>query len=92
MLTSLAEDCWRLSRDCGRWAVESRNSSARLAFRQMARAWAGVAFSEEFTPAVDERIDPPSSERSEPTPAEKLASFLFDAAFGKCRAGGQLKS
>jgi hypothetical protein len=77
MMTSSAETCWRLSRDCGQWAAESRDSAARLAFRQMARAWARVAFSEEFTPAVDERIDPPSSESSEPTPAEKQASSLL---------------
>ena len=48
-MTSLAEECWRLSKDCGQWAVESRDGAARLAFRQMATAWARLAFDEEFT-------------------------------------------
>jgi hypothetical protein len=75
VMTSSAEDCWRLSGDCSRWAVESRDSAARSAFRQMATAWARLAFSEEFTsPAADEHIDPPSSESSEPIPAENAAS------------------
>jgi hypothetical protein len=47
-MTSPAEDCWRLSKDCGQWAVESRDGAARLAFRQMAAAWARLAFNEEF--------------------------------------------
>ena len=34
-----AEACWRLSKACGQWAVESRDSAARIAFRQMATAW-----------------------------------------------------
>ena len=74
VMTSSAKDCWRLSGDCSRWAVESRDSAARSAFRQMATAWARLAFSEEFTsPAADEHIDPPSSESSEPIPAENAA-------------------
>jgi hypothetical protein len=65
-----AEACWRLSKACGQWAVESRDSAARIAFRQMATAWARLAFNEEFTSPVDERIDPP-------TPVEILASSLL---------------
>jgi hypothetical protein len=57
-MTSSAEDCWRLSRDCGRWAAETRDGAARLAFRQMATAWGRLAFSEEFTSPGDEQIDP----------------------------------
>jgi len=41
-----AEACWRLSKACGQWAVESRDSAARMAFRQMATAWARLAFNE----------------------------------------------
>ena len=75
VMTSSAEDCWRLSGDCSRWAVESRDSAARLAFRQMATAWARLAFNEEFTPpAADEHIDSPNSKSSEPIPAENAAS------------------
>ena len=73
-----AEACWRLSKACGQWAVESRDSAAREAFRQMATAWGRLAFNEEFASPLDERIDPPpSSESSEPTPAEILASSLL---------------
>ena len=72
-----AEACRRLSKACGQWAVESRDSAARIAFRQMATAWARLPFNEEFTSPVDERIDPPSSESSEATPAEILASSLL---------------
>ena len=27
-----AEVCWRLAKACGQWAVESRDSAARIAF------------------------------------------------------------
>ena len=75
VMTSSAEDCWRLSGDCSRWAMESGDNAARLAFRQMATAWARLAFSEEFaSPAADEHIDPTSSETSEPIPAENATS------------------
>ena len=72
-----AEACWRLSKACGQWAVESRDSAAREAFRQMATAWGRLAFNEEFTSPLDERIDPPTSENSEATPVEILASSLL---------------
>jgi hypothetical protein len=62
MMTSSAEDCWRLSRDCGRWAAESRHGDARLAFRAMATAWARLAFSEEFRSPVSEHIALPTTE------------------------------
>ena len=69
VMTSSAEDCWRLSGDCSRWAVESRDAGS--AFRQMATAWAQLAFSEEFSfPVADEHIN----QNSEPVPAEKAAS------------------
>ena len=72
-----AEACWRLSKACGQWAVESRDSAARIAFRQMATEWARLAFNEEFTSPVDERVDPPTSENSDATPLEILASSLL---------------
>ena len=56
------------------WAVESRDGAARLAFRQMATAWARLAFNEEFTsPAADEHSHPLTSEISE-IPVEYAAS------------------
>ena len=66
MMTSSAEDCWRLSRDCGRWAAETRDGTARLAFRQMSTAWGRLAYSEEFTAPV-EQIDSLSAEDSNAT-------------------------
>ena len=73
-----AEACWRLSKACGQWAVESRDTAARIAFRQMATAWAQLAFNEEFISPVDERIDPPTSEDSEATPGIEIpASSLL---------------
>jgi hypothetical protein len=78
MMETSAEACWRLSKACGQWAVESRDSAARTAFRQMATEWARLAFNEEFTSPLEERIDPPaSSESSEATPVEMLASSLL---------------
>jgi len=56
--------------------VESRDGAARIAFRQMATAWARLAFNEEFTTPLDERIDPPISGISETTPVKKLAALL----------------
>jgi hypothetical protein len=70
-----AEACWRLSKACGDWAVESRDSATRRAFREMSAAWRRIAFTEEFT--SPETIDPPSSESREPTPVEVLASSLL---------------
>jgi hypothetical protein len=64
MMTSSAEECWRLSRDCGRWAAETRDGAARLAFRQMASASGRLAFSEEFTSPGDEQIDPGGEDQS----------------------------
>jgi hypothetical protein len=73
-----SEACWRLSKACGQWAAESRDGSARLAFREMARGWARVAFTEEFASPAGERID---SENSELSPVELLASSLTAAEY-----------
>jgi hypothetical protein len=73
-MPSAADDCWRLSADCSHWAEESRDSAARLAFRQMATAWAGLAFSQDFILPTDEQVDATSSESSQATPGENTAS------------------
>ena len=87
-----AEACWRLSKACGQWAVESRDSAVRIAFRQMATAWARLALNEEFIFPLDERIDPPpSSESSEPTPAEILTSSLLTPPSENAQAGSQAR-
>ena len=67
-MTSSAEECWRLSWDCGLWAAESRHGDARLAFREMATAWARLAFGEEFTSPP---VDPLSAEDSSNAPTIK---------------------
>ena len=54
-MPSAADDCWRLSADCSHWAEESRDNAARLAFRQMATAWAGLAYSQAFVLPTDEQ-------------------------------------
>ena len=71
-----AETCWRLSKACGQWAADSRDNAARIAFRQMATGWARLAFNEEFVAPVDERSEPATSETSEATPVQVLASSL----------------
>jgi hypothetical protein len=46
---------------------ESRDQATRLAFRQMAKGWARLAFSQDFTSPTDE-----GSEASKNAPSEKL--------------------
>jgi hypothetical protein len=73
-MPSAAVDCWRLSADCSHWAEESRDNAARLAFRQMATAWAGLAFCQDFVLPTDEQAGPTCSESSEAAPVENIAS------------------
>jgi len=73
-MPSPADDCWRLSADCTRWAAESRDNAARRAFRQMATAWAGLAFGQDFVFPADEQVGATSSENSETAAVEKIAS------------------
>jgi hypothetical protein len=73
-MPSPAEDCWRLSADCTHWAAESRDNAARLAFRQMATAWAGLAFSQDFVFPTDEQVGATSSENSETAAVENTGS------------------
>jgi hypothetical protein len=86
MVTSSAEDCWRLSRDCGRWAAESRHGDARLAFREMATAWARLAFSEEFRSPVSEHIDLLTTEDSQAMTAEDPSSSPLTLSSGAIEA------
>ena len=73
-MPSVADDCWRLSADCSHWAEESRDNAARLAFRQMATAWAGLAFSQDFVLPPDEQVRPTSPEGPEVASVENRAS------------------
>ena len=47
-MKTVADDCWQIAAQCERWAEESQDDATRLAFRQMAKAWAKLAFGEEF--------------------------------------------
>jgi hypothetical protein len=73
LIPSPADDCWRLSADCSHWAAESRDNAARLAFRQMALAWAGLAFTQDFLSPNDQELDPTSSETEPVASAENTA-------------------
>jgi hypothetical protein len=64
-MQSSADECWKIAAECGNWAEESRDEATRIAFRQMAKAWAELAFSLDFTPPEDQPVDLPSSESSE---------------------------
>jgi hypothetical protein len=47
-MKTVADDCWQIAAQCEHWAEESQDDATRLAFRQMAKAWAKLAFGEEF--------------------------------------------
>ena len=49
-MKTVADDCWQIAAKCEHWAEESQDDATRLAFRQMGKALAGLAFSEEFGP------------------------------------------
>jgi hypothetical protein len=72
-MPSVADECWRLSADCSHWAEETRDNAARLAFRQMATAWAGLAFSQDFVLPTDEQTRP-TAEISEVASVENIVS------------------
>jgi hypothetical protein len=64
-MSSSADECWRLSGDCSRWAEESHDNATRLAFRQMAKVWAQFAFSHHFTmPSDNEPVGAPENSES----------------------------
>jgi hypothetical protein len=53
LMASSADDCWKLAGECGRWAEEAQETDTRLAFRQMAKVWAQLAFGQHFKPPVE---------------------------------------
>jgi hypothetical protein len=61
------DDCWRLAGECGRWADEAEDKPTRDAFRQMAKAWAQLAFGRHFKmPSEKVTGDDGSAKRSFP--------------------------
>jgi hypothetical protein len=76
-MQSSADECWKIAAECGHWAEESRDEATRLAFRQMAKAWAELAFSLDFTPPEDQPVDLPSSESSETSPEDGRIRHRF---------------
>jgi hypothetical protein len=48
-MSSSGDECWKMAAECGHWAEESQDDATRQAFRQMAKAWAQLAFSQDFT-------------------------------------------
>ena len=76
-MKTVADDCWQMAVQCEHWAEESQDDATRLAFRQMAKAWAKLAFSEEFGPtegSVDsEDLDDAAlSEHPPPSPSFEM--------------------
>jgi hypothetical protein len=49
-MKTVADDCWQIAAKWEHWAEGSQDDATRLAFRQMAKALAGLAFSEELGP------------------------------------------
>ena len=76
-MQSPADECWRIAAECGHWAEESRDEATRLAFRQMAKAWAELAFSQDFAPPGHQPVDPRSSESSETSPEDGRIRHRF---------------
>jgi hypothetical protein len=61
-MQSAVDECWKIAGECGRWAAESQDEATRLAFRQMATAWAQLAYSQHFTkPNDNEAASQPAS-------------------------------
>ena len=76
-MKTVADDCWQIAAKCEHWAEESQDDATRLAFRQMAKAWAELAFSQDFTPPERQPVDPPSSESSETSPEDGRIRHRF---------------
>ena len=62
-MNTVADECWKIAAECEHGAEESQDNATRLAFRQIAKALAGLAFSENFAP-TDEPIGQVRSENS----------------------------
>jgi hypothetical protein len=67
-MKTVADECWRIAAECEHWAEESQDDATRIAFRQMAKAWAKLAFGEEFGP-TEGSMD--SEDLDEATPSPK---------------------
>ena len=75
-MKTVADDCWQIAAKCEHWAEESQDDATRLAFRQMAKALAGLAFSEQFGPAEgstdSEDLEATLSEHTPPSPSFEM--------------------
>jgi hypothetical protein len=76
-MQSSADDCWRIAAECRHWAEESRDEATRLAFRQMAKAWAQLAFGQDFTRPDHQPADQPILESSETAPVDEQIRHRF---------------
>ena len=76
-MQSSADDCWKIAAECGHWAEESRDEATRLAFRQMAKAWAQLAYGQDFTKPDHQPADPSSPESSETDPVNERIRHRF---------------
>jgi hypothetical protein len=76
-MSSSGDECWKMAAECGHWAEESQDSATRLAFRQMAKAWAQLAFSEDFTPPDGQPVDPANQESPESGAADPRLRHRF---------------
>jgi hypothetical protein len=76
-MQSSADDCWRMAAECGHWAEESDDEATRLAFRQMAKAWAQLAFGQDFTSSDHQPADPPIAESSKTAPIDERIRHRF---------------
>ncbi len=59
VVASTADDCWKLAGECERWAEEVQESATGLAFRQLAKVWAQLAFGRHFKPQAENDGAPP---------------------------------
>jgi hypothetical protein len=75
-MKTVADDCWQIAAQCEHWAEESQDDATRLAFRQIARALAGLAFSDEFGPTEgsmdSEDLEATLSEHTPPSPSFEM--------------------
>jgi hypothetical protein len=76
VMKTVADDCWQIAAQCEHWAEESQDDATRLAFRQIARALAGLAFSDEFGPTEglmdSEDLEATLSEHTPPSPSFEM--------------------
>ena len=76
-MSSSGDECWKMAAECGHWAEESQDDATRQAFRQMAKAWAQLAFSQDFTPPDGELVDPANPESPEASAADPRLRHRF---------------